>query len=156
MDLKVHFVLLRRPIQVAIHRVLLWAHFCLALSTVDPPSSPRVSLYLGADISHSQTLAHIQLPMDNWLIVAGVEHRVTLSHGFKEDKHVEGWRCVMHHFGVKHTQGCDGNYTFWEGQSGDLACTGCWTWPWRDISGGTDLEGSHQSLHFIYVLHATS
>lgn len=140
MDLKLHFVLLRRPIYVAIHRVL-WAHFCLALSTVWPPQQSQGVSVLGC--------WHFPLPnLSTHSVVNGqladygrMEHRVTLSTGFKEDKHVEGWRCVMHHSGVKHTQGCDTNYTLREslqqGRSGDLACTGCWTWPWRDISGRT-------------------
>lgn len=103
MDLKLHFVLLRRPIYVAIHRVL-WAHFCLALSTVWPPQQSQGVSVLGC--------WHFPLPnLSTHSVVNGqladygrMEHRVTLSTGFKEDKHVEGWRCVMHHSGVKHTR----------------------------------------------------
>lgn len=163
---KLHFLLLRGPISEAIQRVLLWEFFGLALSTVWASQQSQGVPVLGCwhfPVPSLGTRSGWWRPWTiGWLGQVGSTEPPSAP-GFKEDKQLWGLE-VCHCTTLElHTQGCDANYTFRESlqqaRCGGLACTGCWTllW-WVSVMEQLqpDLEGSYQSLHFIYVLHATS
>lgn len=136
MDLKLHYVLLTGLTSEAIHTVFSWVLLVSLSAPCEPPSSPRVSLPGCWDFPFPSLSTHSGwwTATDNWLIMAGVEHRATLSTWIRRRQAVlRAGGVSLYHFGVKHmhTQGCDANYTFREGlqlgQCGDLGCTGYWT-----------------------------